>query len=53
MGTRYAKQLVEDVEWGKQWAERIGLGFKLTSLQPAVGKPDQLPESKTQPAKAA
>lgn len=53
MGTRYAKQLVEDVGWRKQWAEKVGLGFKFTSLQPGVGKPGQLSESKTQPGKAA
>jgi hypothetical protein len=53
MGTRYAKQLVENVEWRKEWVEKIGLGFNLTSLQPEVGKPGQLLESRTQPAKAA
>ncbi len=39
MGTRYAKQLVENVEWRKEWAEKIGLSFNLTSLQLEVGKP--------------
>jgi hypothetical protein len=34
-------------------AEKIGQGFKLTSLELRVGKPGQLSESKTQPAKAA
>jgi integrase len=53
MGTRYAKQLLEDIKWRKEWAEKIGLGFNLTSLQPEVGKPGQLLESKNQPAKAA
>jgi len=53
MGTRYAKHLVEDVEWRKQWAEKVGLGFKLTSPQPGVGKPGQLLGSQTEPAKAA
>jgi integrase len=53
MGTRYAKQLVEDVEWRKQWAEKVGLGFKLKSPQPGVGKPGQLLGSQTEPAKAA
>lgn len=28
MGTRYAKQLVEEVAWRKQWAKKAGLGFK-------------------------
>ena len=53
MGTRYAKQLLENVEWRKQWAEKVGLGFKLTSLPPGVGKPGQLLRSQTEPAKAA
>jgi len=38
MGTRYAKQLVENVAWRKEWAEKIGLGFNLTSPQLEVGK---------------
>jgi len=29
MGTRYAKQLIESIPWGKEWAEKVGLGFKL------------------------
>jgi hypothetical protein len=33
MGTRYAKQLVEEVAWRKQWAKKVGLGFKLSDLQ--------------------
>jgi hypothetical protein len=45
MGTRYGQQLLKDVEWRKQWAEKIGLGFKLTSLKLQVGKPGQLSES--------
>jgi len=53
MGTRYATQLVENVEWRKEWAEKIGLGFNFTSLQLEVGKPGQLLESENQPAKAA
>jgi integrase len=53
MGTRYAKQLVEDVAWRKQWAKKVGLGFKLTDLQLEVGQLGQLSASKTQPAKAA
>jgi hypothetical protein len=32
MGTRYAKQLVENVEWRKERAEKIGLGFNLSNL---------------------
>jgi hypothetical protein len=53
MGTRYAKQLVEDVARRKQWAKKVGLGFKLTDLQLEVGQLGQLSASKTQPAKAA
>jgi hypothetical protein len=29
MSTRYGKQLLEDVQYRKQWAEKIGLGFEL------------------------
>jgi integrase len=53
MGTRYAKQLVEDVAWRKQWAKKVRLGFKLTDLQLEVGQLGQLSVSKTQPAKPA
>jgi integrase len=53
MGTRYAKQLVEDVAWRKQWARKVGLGFRLTDLQLEIGQLGQLSASKTQPAKAA
>jgi integrase len=53
MGTRYAKQLVEDVAWRKQWARKVGLGFGLTDLQLEIGQLGQLSASKTQPAKAA
>ena len=53
MGTRYAKQLVQDVAWRKQWAKKVGLGFKLTDLQLEIGQLGQLSASKTQPAKAA
>ena len=53
MGTRYAKQLVEDVAWRTQWAKKVGLGFKLTNLQLEIGQPGQLSATKTQPAKAA
>lgn len=53
MGTRYAKQLVEDIAWRKQWAEKVGLGFRLTDLQLEIGQLGQLSASKTQLAKAA
>lgn len=29
MSTRYGKQLLEDVQYRKQWAEKVGLGFEL------------------------
>jgi hypothetical protein len=32
MSTRYGKQLVEDVKYRKQWAEKVGLGFELPQL---------------------
>jgi integrase len=53
MGTRYAKQLVEDVAWRKQWAKKVGLGFRLTDVQLGIGQLGQFSVSKTQPAKAA
>ena len=53
MGTRYAKQLIENIEWRKEWTEKVGLGFKLPSLPPRIGQLGQLSEAKTQSAKAA
>ena len=32
MSTRYGKQLAEDVEYRKQWAEKVGLGFDLPQV---------------------
>jgi len=29
MSTRYGKQLLEDVQYRKQWTEKVGLGFEL------------------------
>ena len=29
MSTRYGKQLLVDVQYRKQWAEKVGLGFEL------------------------
>jgi hypothetical protein len=29
MSTHYGKQLVEDVKYRTQWAEKVGLGFEL------------------------
>jgi hypothetical protein len=34
---RYAEQLKEDVEWRKQEAERVGLGFELPALEISIG----------------
>ena len=53
MGTRYAKQLIENIEWRKEWAEKVGLGFKLPSLPLEIGQLGQPSQSKAQPAKAA
>ncbi len=30
MGDRYGRQLIEDVEYRQEWAEKVGLGFDLT-----------------------
>ena len=32
MSTCYGKQLVEDVKYRKQWAEKVGLGFELPQV---------------------
>jgi len=53
MGTRYAKQLIENIEWRKGWAEKVGRGFKLPSLPLGIGQLGQLSEAKIQSAKAA
>ncbi len=53
MGTRYAKQLLENIEWRREWAEKVGLGFKLPSLPLGIGQLGQPSEAKTQSAKAA
>jgi integrase len=36
MSTRYGKQLLEDVKYRKEWAEKVGLGFEL----PQVSQPE-------------
>jgi integrase len=36
MSTRYGKQLLENVKYRKEWAEKVGLGFEL----PQASKPD-------------
>ena len=40
MSTRYGKQLVEDVKYRKQWAEKVGLGFNVQA-QPVSIKPNE------------
>ncbi len=35
MRARYGRQLVEDVKYRKEWAEKVGLGFEL----PQVSEP--------------
>lgn len=45
--------LIENIEWRREWAEKVGLGFKLPSLPLSIGQLGQLFEVKTQPAKAA
>ena len=37
MSTRYGKQLLEDVEYRKEWAERVGLGFDLPTQDGLIG----------------
>lgn len=53
MGTRYAKQLIENIEWRREWAEKVGLGFKLPSLPLGIGQLGQPSEAKTRSAEAA
>jgi integrase len=36
MSSRYGKQLIEDVQFRQQWAEKVGLGFTLPVEQPSV-----------------
>jgi hypothetical protein len=36
MSTRYGKQLLENVKYRKEWAEKVGLGFEL----PQVSQPE-------------
>jgi integrase len=36
MSSRYAKQLLDDVEYRQEWATRIGLGFKLPPERPEL-----------------
>jgi hypothetical protein len=52
MGTRYAKQLIENIEWRKEWAEKVGLEFKLPSLPLEISQLGQPSQLKTQPAQA-
>jgi hypothetical protein len=34
MGTRYGKQLLADVAWRQEWAEKTGIGFQLPKESP-------------------
>jgi integrase len=52
MGTRYRQQLLKDAEWRKEWAEKIGVGLKLTSLELRIAQPGQLSKSKTRPCES-
>ncbi|HKT26349.1 MAG TPA: hypothetical protein VJR04_17195 [Terriglobales bacterium] len=36
MSTRYGKQLLEDVEYRKEWAEKVSLGFDLPEVKSAL-----------------
>lgn len=36
MSTRYGKQLLEDVNYRKEWAEKVGLGFDLPTSKPGL-----------------
>ncbi len=36
MSTRYGKQLLEDVKYRKEWAEKAGLGFDLPTSNPCL-----------------
>ena len=36
MCTRYGKQLLEDVNYRKEWAGKIGLGFDLRTSKPVL-----------------
>ncbi|MGH9691019.1 MAG: hypothetical protein ACRD4C_08080 [Candidatus Acidiferrales bacterium] len=43
MGSRYAKQLLEDVAFRKQWAEKVGIGFDIPTY--SVKAPTPAPGS--------
>ena len=36
MSTRYGKQLLEDFNYRKEWAEKIGLGFDRPTPKPVL-----------------
>lgn len=46
MSTRYGKQVVEDIGYRKEWAEKVGLGFEL----PQTSKPE--PQASEPPSDA-
>ena len=53
MGTRYAKQLIENIERRKEWDENARPGIQATELTTRIGQLGQPSEAKTQSAKAA
>lgn len=50
MSSRYGRQLVEDVAYRKEWAEKVGLGFELPQISKAES---QAPQSDLEQACAA
>jgi integrase len=52
MGTRYGKQLLADVAWRQEWAEKAGIGFQLPEESPD-GQPGQLSAVEEERAVAA
>jgi len=38
MKTRYGQQLIQDVIWRQQWAEKAGIGFELSDVDIRPGQ---------------
>jgi hypothetical protein len=34
MSARYGRQVIEDVKYRKEWAQKVGLGFELPQAEP-------------------
>jgi hypothetical protein len=49
ISSRYGKQLIEDVPFRQQWAEKVGLGFTLPAEKAVVRQLGQ-PEGTTKAA---